>query len=137
MVGPGDFSNRFTYWPERIARGGEVMVPGKANDPVQYIDVRDVANWMIRLAEEKKAGIYNAVGSASATGMYAFVYRVHAAFSSPVNYVMIPDDGFLTKQNVLDAIPWSMPVGDNAGSALVSNKYTIAKGLPIRRSQKV
>jgi 2'-hydroxyisoflavone reductase len=139
MVGPGDFSDRFTYWPERLARGGEVMVPGKANDPVQYIDVRDVANWMIRLAEEKKAGTYNAVGPASATGMYAFVYGVHAAFNSPVNFVMIPDYDFLTKHNVLDAIPWIMPVGDNAGSALVSNKFAIANGLtytPLAESVK-
>ena len=129
MMGPGDQTDRFTYWPERLARGGEVMVPGKAGDPVQYIDVRDVANWMIRLAENRKAGTYNAVGPASATGMYAFVYGVHAAFNSAANFVMIPDYDFLTKHNVLDAIPWIMPVGDNFGSALVNNKFAVANGL--------
>lgn len=129
MMGPGDQTDRFTYWPERLAIGGEVMVPGKADDPVQYIDVRDVAQWMIWLAENRKTGTYNAVGPASATGMYAFIYGVHAAFNTAVNFVMIPDYDFLTRHNVLDAIPWIMPVADNAGSALVSNKWAIANGL--------
>jgi len=129
MMGPGDQTDRFTYWPERLARGGEVMVPGKADDPVQYIDVRDVANWMIRLAENRKAGTYNAVGPASATGMHAFVYGVHAAFNTEANFIMIPDYYFLTKHNIMDAIPWIMPVGDNAGSALMNNKLGIANGL--------
>jgi 2'-hydroxyisoflavone reductase len=129
MMGPGDQTDRFTYWPERLALGGELMVPGKQDDPVQYIDVRDVANWMIRLAENRQAGTYNAVGPASATGMHAFIYGVHAAFNSAADFVMIPDYDFLTKHNVLDAIPWIMPVGDNAGSARVSNKFAIANGL--------
>ena len=51
MMGPADRTDRFTYWPVRLGRGGEVMVPGKSLDPVQYIDVRDVASWMIRLIE--------------------------------------------------------------------------------------
>ncbi|HQW83954.1 MAG TPA: NAD-dependent epimerase/dehydratase family protein [Ferruginibacter sp.] len=129
MIGPGDVSYRFTYWPERIARGGEIMVPGKADDPVQYIDVRDVANWMIRLVENKKAGIYNAVGPASVTGMQAFVYGVHAAFNSKVNFVMIPDYEFLAKQNIFDSIPWIMPVDENYGSARVNNNFAIENGL--------
>ena len=51
IVGPGDTSDRFTYWPVRIARGGEVLVPGRKTDRVQYIDVRDLAEWMVRLVE--------------------------------------------------------------------------------------
>jgi 2'-hydroxyisoflavone reductase len=129
IMGPGDQTDRFTYWPERLARGGEVMVPGKADDPVQYIDVRDVAHWMIRLAENRKTGIYNAVGPASATGMHAFVYGVHAAFNSKASFVMIPDYDFLTKHNILDPVPWIMPVGDNIGSALVNNSLAVANGL--------
>jgi 2'-hydroxyisoflavone reductase len=129
MMGPGDGTDRFTYWPERLARGGEVLVPGKTDDPVQYIDVRDVANWMIRLAENRKAGIYNAVGPASATGMHAFVYGVHAAFNSKASFVMIPDYDFLTKHNILDPVPWIMPVDDNVGSALVNNSFAVANGL--------
>lgn len=129
MMGPGDQTDRFTYWPERLARGGEILVPGKADDPVQYIDVRDVANWMIRLAENRKAGIYNAVGPASATGMHAFVYGVHAAFNSKASFVMVTDYDFLRKHNILEPIPWIMPIGDNVGSALVNNSFAVANGL--------
>ncbi len=129
MMGPGDQTDRFTYWPERIAMGGEILVPGKADDPVQYIDVRDVAAFMIRLAENKKAGTYNAAGPASATGMHAFIYGVHAAFNSKANFVMIPDYDFLTKHNILDPVPWIMPVGDNYGSARVNISHAVANGL--------
>lgn len=129
MMGPGDRTERFTYWPERIALGGEILVPGKATDPVQYIDVRDVAHWMIRLAENKMAGIYNAAGPASATGMLAFIHGVHASFNVAANFVTIPDYDFLTKHNILDAVPWIMPTGDNAGSALVDIRHGVANGL--------
>jgi 2'-hydroxyisoflavone reductase len=129
MMGPGDQTDRFTYWPERLALGGEILVPGKADDPVQYIDVRDVANWMIRLAENRKAGVYNAVGPASATGMHAFIYGVHAVFNSEASFVMRPDYDFLAKHNILEPVPWIMPVGDNVGSARVSNKLAVANGL--------
>lgn len=129
MMGPGDNTDRFVYWPERLARGGEILVPGKADDPVQYIDVRDVAGWMIRLAELRKAGTYNAVGPASPTGMHAFVYGAHAVFNSAATFVMVPDYAFLTKHGILEPVPWIMPVGDNVGSALVSNKLAVANGL--------
>jgi 2'-hydroxyisoflavone reductase len=52
MMGPADKTDRFIYWPIRLPKGGEILVPGKTADPVEYIDVRDVAEWMIRLAEE-------------------------------------------------------------------------------------
>src|SRR5690606_13316034 len=85
IMGPGDPSDRVTYWPVRLARGGEVMIPGRVHDPVQYIDVRDLADWMIRLIEDGAAGTFNAVGPASPTGMHAFVHGVHAAFSTEVD----------------------------------------------------
>lgn len=61
IVGPGDTSNRFPYWPARLERGGEVLVPGKPDDPVQWVDVRDLTEWMIRLIETGNAGTFNAV----------------------------------------------------------------------------
>src|SRR5437773_7261236 len=64
IVGPRDETDRFTYWPVRIDRGGEVLAPGKPNDPVQFIDARDLAEWTIRMAENRETGIYNATGSA-------------------------------------------------------------------------
>jgi 2'-hydroxyisoflavone reductase len=128
-MGPGDPSDRVTYWPVRLARGGEVLLPGRPNDPVQYIDVRDLSAWMIRLIEEDAAGTFNAVGPASPTGMHQFAHGVHAAFSTAVTFVPIEDYGFLTEQRVLDAIPWIMPVGDNYGSARVDNGRALQRGL--------
>ena len=129
MMGPGDRTDRFIYWPVRISRGGEVLVPGKPEDPVQYIDIRDVAAFMIRLIENRTTGTFNAVGPASSTHMPAFVYGVHAAFSSNVSFIPIPDYAFLEKQNISYIVPWIVPTGNNACSALVSNKRAIANGL--------
>lgn len=69
IVGPGDETDRFTYWPVRLARGGEILAPGDGNDPVQFIDVRDLAEWTIRLAEQRTTGVFNASGPASSITM--------------------------------------------------------------------
>ncbi len=129
MVGPADKSDRFIYWPVRLARGGEIMVPGKSDDPVQFIDVRDVAEWMIRLIEGKNSGTYNAVGPKSPTGMHAFIKEAHASFKSDASFVMIDDYNFLTEHKVPYIIPWIMPVGNNYGSARINNDLALANGL--------
>ena len=139
MMGPADKTDRFIYWPVRLSRGGEIMVPGKAQDPVQYIDVRDVAEWMIRLIEEKMAGTYNAVGPNQARNMYAFVEEAGTAFDVESTFVKIDDYDFLKKQNLLYLIPWIMPEGNNFGSATIDNSRGIANGLtfrPLTRSMK-
>jgi 2'-hydroxyisoflavone reductase len=64
IVGPGDETDRFTYWPARLARGGEILAPGDGSDPVQFIDVRDLAEWIIRMAEQRTTGVFNASGPA-------------------------------------------------------------------------
>src|SRR6267142_3874552 len=64
IVGPGDETDRFTYWPVRVDRGGEVMAPGAPTDPVQFIDARDLAEWTIRMVEQGTAGTFNATGPA-------------------------------------------------------------------------
>src|SRR5215470_137381 len=69
IVGPGDESDRFTYWPVRVERGGEVLAPGTANDPIQIIDARDLAEWTIRMVEQRVTGPFNAVGPKSRLGM--------------------------------------------------------------------
>jgi 2'-hydroxyisoflavone reductase len=64
IVGPGDETGRFTYWPARLARGGEILAPGDGSDPVQLIDVRDLAEWTVRMAEQRTTGVFNASGPA-------------------------------------------------------------------------
>ncbi|MDP8910751.1 MAG: SDR family oxidoreductase [Actinomycetota bacterium] len=62
IVGPHDPTDRFTYWPRRIARGGEVLAPGRRERPAQFIDVRDLGGWIVELAENRTAGTFNATG---------------------------------------------------------------------------
>jgi 2'-hydroxyisoflavone reductase len=64
IVGPGDETDRFSYWPARLARGGEILAPGDGSDPVQFIDVRDLAEWTVRVAEQRTTGVFNASGPA-------------------------------------------------------------------------
>jgi len=65
IVGPGDETDRFTYWPVRLERGGDIVTPGDGSDPVQFIDVRDLAEWTIRVVEQRTTGVFNAAGPAS------------------------------------------------------------------------
>ena len=129
MVGPGDRTDRFTYWPVRLARGGEVMVPGKADDLVQFIDARDVAGFMIRLVENRNVGSFNVAGPASPMGMHAFVYGAHAAFSSAASFVSIPDYDFLVERDITEVTPWVLPIGDNYGTSRASVDKAVAHGL--------
>jgi 2'-hydroxyisoflavone reductase len=62
IVGPGDITDRFTYWPYRVAQGGEMLVPGEPGQRMQFIDARNLAAWIIRMAQERQAGTYNATG---------------------------------------------------------------------------
>ncbi len=64
LVGPDDYTDRFTYWPNRIAEGGRVLAPGNPNQPIQFIDVRDISAWVIKAAEDKVVGPFNATGPA-------------------------------------------------------------------------
>ena len=68
IVGPHDPTDRFTYWPRRVAQGGQVLAPGDPEQPVQFIDVRDLAAWSIAMVEARQTGVYNAKGPAELTG---------------------------------------------------------------------
>lgn len=73
IVGPRDTSARFLFWPLRIRRGGEMLVPGAPEDPIQVIDVRDLAAWLVHAIETSTMGVYNATGPAEALDMRRFV----------------------------------------------------------------
>ena len=78
IVGPGDETDRFTYWPVRLAKGGEVLAPGDGSDPVQFIDARDLAEWIVRMAESGTAGVFNGAGPARPLLMRDFLKGVAA-----------------------------------------------------------
>jgi 2'-hydroxyisoflavone reductase len=134
IVGPGDNSDRFTYWPVRIAKGGEVLAPGNPNDPVQFIDARDLAEWTIRLVEQKAFGTFNAVGPAHPLTMAEMLYGIKAVTTAGAQFTWVPAS-FLEAQKVA---PWSdMPVwipaeGDYAGFGSRSIKKALAAGLTFR-----
>src|SRR5216110_458255 len=86
IVGPRDESDRFTYWPVRIDRAGDVLAPGKPNDPVQFIDARDLAEWTIRMAENRDTGIYNATGPAKAFGIGGMLDGMKGALKSDAKF---------------------------------------------------
>jgi len=132
VVGPGDTTDRFPYWPARLERGGEVLVPGKAEDPVQWIDVRDLTEWMIRMIEDENSGTYNVAGPGFPMGMHAFVHGAHAATSAPVSWVYADDYDFLREHRLSTSIPWIMPVGDYEGSAYINIQRAVANGLTYR-----
>ncbi|MBK9494722.1 MAG: epimerase [Xanthomonadales bacterium] len=135
IVGPGDETDRFTYWPVRIARGGEVAAPGDGSDPVQFIDARDLAEWTIRMAESRVIGTFNATGPNYEMSMAAMLHGIRACTTAGATLRWLPSD-FLSAQRVQ---PWSdMPVwvpgtGESAGFARVSNARAIAQGLRFRR----
>lgn len=132
MIGPADKSDRFIHWPIRLSRGGEVMVPGKAEDVVQYADVRDVAEWMIRLIEERNTGTFNAVGPKESQNIHAFIDEAKGAFDAESTLVYVDDYDFLKEHEVYYIVPWIMPTGNNAGTAAINNEKAKENGLTFR-----
>jgi 2'-hydroxyisoflavone reductase len=94
IVGPHDPTGRFTYWPYRLARGGDVLAPGAPDDPVTLIDVRDLGKWLVRLCEERTDGIFNAVDVKTWGDMLDACLRVTA---SKARLVWVPSDWLLER----------------------------------------
>lgn len=105
IVGPGDGSFRFGYWPYRIERGGEILAPGDGSDFVQVIDARDLAEWTIRMAENGTRGTFNATGPAAPMTMAEMLAGIRAAFNGDkqLSITWVPAD-FLAEQSVR---PWA------------------------------
>ena len=132
MLGPGDKTNRFMHWFLSIERGGEVLLTGKENDAVQYIDIRDVADWMVYLIEEKKAGTYNAVGPAESSNILSYANQIKKALNSDASFVQVDDYEFLKDHELYYVIPWILPEGKHEGSVQISNAKAKANGIKYR-----
>jgi 2'-hydroxyisoflavone reductase len=132
IVGPRDETDRFTYWPHRIAQGGEMLVPGDGTDPVQIIDGRDLGEWMVRLAEAGTLGTFNAVGPEKPLAMDAMLRRCQAVTGGKPTYTHVPLE-FLEEQKA-EELPIWVPSKDNpyAGYGQVSNARAVAAGLTYR-----
>jgi nucleoside-diphosphate-sugar epimerase len=135
VAGPRDPMDRFGYWPMRLAAGGDVLAPGRPEHPVQFIDVRDLADWLVVAAEAGLTGTYDAVSlplprgeflSAVAQGVDAADYRLHWV-----------DEGFLLEQAVRPwmgprSLPLWMPVDRCPGFFTFDARPAIAAGLRLR-----
>ncbi|MDT8341272.1 MAG: NAD-dependent epimerase/dehydratase family protein [Longimicrobiales bacterium] len=130
IVGPGDPTDRFTYWPDRISRGGEVLAPGNPRHATQIIDQRDLTEWTVRLVEDGITGDFNAVGPASRLAMAEMLYGIRAAFAEPVSFTWVPED-FLAEQEVR---PWQDLPAWIPGAALmfVDHAASLEAGLTYR-----
>ena len=132
IVGPGDRTDRFSYWVERLQKGGDIIIPGASDELVQYIDVRDLAEWMIRLLENKAVGTYNGSGPGFPMTTNAFVHGVHASFNSPVNYIQIDDLKFLEENEIIGIQPWVIQLPKYKGMSMSDNSKAIAASLNFR-----
>ncbi len=132
IVGPGDTTDRFPYWPVRLARGGNVLAPGHADDPMQIIDVRDLAEFMVHLAEGNRRGIYNAAGPREPLTARVFYETAKQTINPSVTYTFVDDYDFLAAHKIEEAIPWALVRGNDYGMMSISNRKAIAAGLTFR-----
>jgi 2'-hydroxyisoflavone reductase len=133
IVGPHDPTDRFTYWPRRIAAGGEVLAPGDPDAPVQFVDARDLARWLVRLALEGPGGVFNATGPLEPLTFGELLERTREATGSDAELVWTED------QTVLDAgvqpwmeLPLWLPDADYAGMARADISRAVESGLRFR-----
>ncbi len=133
IVGPDDNSDRFTYWPARVARGGEVLAPNTPQDEIQVIDVRDLAAFTLLCIEQRVLGTFNLVSPPRTFTMGELMNDCIAAAKSDARITWVPAQ-FLEARGVVDGdLPiWSHAVGENAGFALTSAQRALAAGLKIR-----
>ena len=134
IVGPGDFSDRFTYWPVRIDKGGEVLAPGMPEAHVQFIDARDLGAWLVKLCEEGHIGVYNATGPRDPMSMAEMLYGIKAITTAGAQFTWV-DEKFLLEHEVG---PWmEMPLWvphdeESRGFQDISIAKAVAHGLTFR-----
>ncbi len=123
IVGPYDPTDRFTYWPRRLAHGGKILAPGTPDRPVQFIDARDLADWIVRMAEERRSGIFNAANHGATFG--------DVLARADVVWV---DDAFLLEQGVGEWMELPLWIADPAfaGMEEVDVSRAVAAGLTFR-----
>ncbi len=131
ICGPGDHTDRFSYWPVRTMKGGEMLWPGIPGDKTQIIDVRDLANFVVDAVEQRITGTYNMVTPAGSYSMGDLLADSIAVTGTEVNPIWVSAE-FIKQHNLGEgrSLPiWASPDGEYAGVALVSGERAAAKGL--------
>jgi 2'-hydroxyisoflavone reductase len=135
IVGPHDPTDRFTYWPRRVAHGGDVLAPGRQERPIQFVDVRDLADWCVRLSEERVVGVFNAVGPGSTLTMGELLEECRTVTGSDARFTWLSDEELAAA----GVEPWTeLPLwipekdSDFGGLLLADNRRAVATGLTFR-----
>jgi 2'-hydroxyisoflavone reductase len=134
IVGPLDPTDRFTYWPVRFAQGGEMAVPGTPADPIQIVDVRDLAAFMLDLVERQVDGSFNAVTPPGAITMGSLMDTCRKVTGAETKLTWIDED-FLAanlKPEEMNFAPWGPMRGEEAGGSLTGMQASADRGLKAR-----
>ncbi len=133
IVGPHDPTDRFTYWPGRVAWGGDVLAPGRPERAIQFIDARDLAGWLVRMAEAGRTGVFNANGPEGTLTMGEFLATCEAVAGADARFVWA-DDHFLIDAGVGPwmELPLWLPEAEAAGFFAFDSRKAIAAGLTFR-----
>lgn len=125
VVGPGDHTDRFTYWVDRVNRGGEVLAPGLPQNAAQWVDARDLCPWIITLAENDTPGIFNAAGPSSTMTRDGLMWGLRAQTANPVEF-------FWPSVSLLEELDFNTPMMSPDRSARFTNQASMAAGLHYR-----
>ncbi len=136
LVGPHDYTDRFTYWVVRVTRGGEVLAPDRPERFVQFIDARDLAEWIVSMIERRAVGVYNANGPPNRVTMQAVLEQCKSVTHSDASFTWVSED-FLLQENVAawSEIPLWLP--ENAaphlkGFMFINSDKAVQAGLSHR-----
>jgi 2'-hydroxyisoflavone reductase len=133
IVGARDTSARFIYWPVRASLGGEMVIPGAPADPIQIIDVRDLADWIIHCIEKNVVGVYNATGPGKELSMQGMMEGIRQGVGSGVKLTWIDNDFLQAEKIGENQFPlYAPPKGETAGFHRCSIARALAKGLKFR-----
>jgi 2'-hydroxyisoflavone reductase len=139
ICGPGDTSDRFTYWPQRVSQGGEMIAPGTPADPVQFIDVRDLADFVRLCVEKRTPGRFNAVSRPRAVTMGSLLDTARRVTATDTVFAWA-SPAFLLAHKAIDGgmyasaeIPiWAPPAGESLGHSQVSSARAEKAGMTFR-----
>ena len=134
IVGPGDRSDRFTYWVDRIDDGGDILVQGDYDDPIQFVDVRDLAEFYVHLVENSIAGVFNTEGPASALTTAGLVHGIKAVTANPSRFHRVDWDFLIDAgETPQGSLPfWQPPRGRYLNYGRMDNRRAIASGMTFR-----
>jgi 2'-hydroxyisoflavone reductase len=135
IVGPNDPTDRFTYWPWRVAQGGKVLAPAPPSSNLQFVDVRDLAAFIVKAIEDQREGVYNGVGPKRPANFGALLVACREAALSDASFVWV-EEPFLLREGI---VPWTelplwVPGSDPgfAGFFNINNLKAVKDGMTFR-----